>query len=66
MFDADYEYITNTGPKVILQTNKNAKNFKLVSLNLDNLETAWQDFLPEHEKVEAESFKYALFKVLKQ
>jgi len=50
VFDADYDYITNLGSKVILQTNKDAKNFKLVSLDLDNLAAPWQDFLPEHSK----------------
>ena len=38
-------------PKVIFHTNRGAKNFKLVAIDLNNpVETAWEDIVPEHEK----------------
>jgi len=49
-FDADYDYIGNQGTNVIFQTNKNAKNFKLISVDLNNpAESAWVDVLAEDE-----------------
>ncbi|XP_024947163.1 prolyl endopeptidase isoform X3 [Cephus cinctus] len=47
--EADYEYVTNDGSKAIFRTNKNAPNFKLISIDLDDYaEEFWIDLLPEH------------------
>ena len=51
VYEADYDYVANIGPKVIIHTNKNAKNYRLVCIDLNNLnESAWEDLIAEHEK----------------
>ena len=50
-FDADYDYVANVGPKAIFHTNRGARNFKLVSIDVNNpAESAWVDIVPEHAK----------------
>ncbi|XP_043276386.1 prolyl endopeptidase isoform X2 [Venturia canescens] len=47
--EADYEYVTNDGPNAIFRTNKNAPNFRLIRINLeDHAEDKWTVLLPEH------------------
>ncbi|XP_011309908.1 prolyl endopeptidase [Fopius arisanus] len=48
-FEADYEYITNDGSRAIFRTNKNAPNYRLISIDLeDYAESKWTVLLPEH------------------
>ncbi|KAJ6648028.1 Prolyl endopeptidase [Pseudolycoriella hygida] len=37
-FEADYEYITNTGSNIVIRTDKNAPNYRLICIDLDNPE----------------------------
>jgi len=47
-FEADYDYVTNQGPKCVFHTNKNAENFKLVTIDLSSpAESNWIDLVPE-------------------
>ncbi|XP_012274622.1 prolyl endopeptidase isoform X2 [Orussus abietinus] len=49
--EADYEYVTNDGTKAIFRTNRNAPNFKLIAIDLDDYtEDKWTVLLPEHPK----------------
>lgn len=49
-FESDYEYITNTGSKFVIRTNKNAPRYKLICIDLDNPEEKnWSTLIPEHE-----------------
>ena len=46
----DFDYITNTGSKFVFQTNKDAQNYRLVVIDLENpAESNWSVLLPEHE-----------------
>merc|ERR1719444_357165 len=50
-FEADYDYVTNVGTKFYFHTNKNAKRFKLVSIDSTKPdESNWENIVPEHEK----------------
>jgi len=50
-FDADYDYVSNIGTKVLITTNKNAKNNRLVQIDLENPdESAWVDIIKEDAK----------------
>ncbi|XP_066593585.1 prolyl endopeptidase [Prorops nasuta] len=47
--EADHDYVTNDGTKAIFMTNKNASNFKLIAIDLeDYAEEKWVELLPEH------------------
>lgn len=47
-FDIHLQYIKNTGEEFYLMTNKNAGRYKLISVTLQNPDTAsWKDILPE-------------------
>lgn len=47
---SDYEYVTNTGPKVVFRTNRNAPNYRLIVIDFnDPAEEKWQTLVAEHE-----------------
>ncbi|XP_014214333.1 prolyl endopeptidase [Copidosoma floridanum] len=49
ILEADYEYVANLGTKAIFRTNKNAPNYKLIAIDLENFkENSWEEFIPEH------------------
>uniref|UniRef100_W8C4H6 Prolyl endopeptidase n=1 Tax=Ceratitis capitata TaxID=7213 RepID=W8C4H6_CERCA len=49
-FENDYEYITNIGPKMYFRTNKNAPNYRIIIIDLENPhEEHWETIIPEHE-----------------
>ncbi|KAF6211177.1 hypothetical protein GE061_014292 [Apolygus lucorum] len=48
-FEADYLYITNTGSKFVFRTNKDAPNYKLIIIDLENYAREnWITLVPEH------------------
>ncbi|KAF7989729.1 hypothetical protein HCN44_008403 [Aphidius gifuensis] len=48
-FEADYEFITTEGTSAIFRTNKNAPNYQLISIDLnDYASDKWTTLLPEH------------------
>ncbi|XP_053958448.1 prolyl endopeptidase [Anastrepha ludens] len=50
VFEYDYEYITNVGSKIYFRTNKNAPNYRIVIIDLENpLEEYWETIIPEQE-----------------
>ena len=55
-FKSDYNYVTNVGSKFVFQTNCNAPNYQLVSVDLEaddpKESRTWtmQPLVPEHEK----------------
>jgi prolyl oligopeptidase len=50
-FEADYDYITNVGSLAVFQTNRNAKNFKLIQIDLEKpSEANWVDLVAEQER----------------
>lgn len=50
-FQADYDYVTNLGPKAVFKTNRHAKNFKLIEIDLTKpAESNWVDLVAEHER----------------
>lgn len=48
--EAEYEYLYNDGSLTYYRTNKNAMNFKIARLNLDNLDEPIVDIVPEHKQ----------------
>jgi len=51
-FEADYDYVTNQGSKVVFHTNKGAEKYRLVLIDLTNpSESAWTDLVGESEDV---------------
>lgn len=51
--ESDYEYIGNFETKAIFKTNKNAPNYKLISIDLENFKddpSTWSDLIPEHSQ----------------
>lgn len=50
-FEADYDYITNLGSRAVFKTNRNAQNFKLITIDLDRpAETNWVDLVGNQER----------------
>ncbi|KAJ8675607.1 hypothetical protein QAD02_011393, partial [Eretmocerus hayati] len=50
-FGAQYDFVTYDEGKAIFKTNKNASNFKLVGIDLENFEEdKWVDLVPEHPR----------------
>ncbi|XP_065335570.1 prolyl endopeptidase-like [Cloeon dipterum] len=49
--DSDYWYVTNVGSKFIFWTNKDAPNYRLVSIDLENPSMdQWRTLVAEHPK----------------
>ncbi|KAL5965413.1 Prolyl endopeptidase [Taenia solium] len=49
-FEAVFDYITNDGRKVVIQTDLNAPMFKLITIDLDDLgREKWIDLIPHDE-----------------
>ena len=45
-FDADYDYVTNQGTKAVFHTNKNAENYRLITIDLEKpAEANWVDLV---------------------
>nr|AWK60412.1 prolyl oligopeptidase variant 2 [Bombyx mori] len=48
-FEADYEYVTNEDSVCIIRTNKNAPNYRLIMIDLQNpAKENWRTLVPEH------------------
>lgn len=46
-----FQYITNDQNIFYFHTNKNASNYRIVSINFDNpVESEWKDLISEHSK----------------
>ncbi|XP_059086874.1 prolyl endopeptidase-like [Tigriopus californicus] len=49
-FEADYQYVTNTGSKFVFRSNKNAPRYQLICIDLEHPEEKnWSILIPEHE-----------------
>ncbi|XP_058803391.1 prolyl endopeptidase [Phymastichus coffea] len=49
--EADYDYVANFGTRAIFRTNKNAPNYKLISIDLENFEKGnWSELIAEHPR----------------
>ncbi|KAL1139447.1 hypothetical protein AAG570_006431 [Ranatra chinensis] len=47
--EADYVYVTNDGPNFIFRTNKDAPNYRLITINFNNPDPSnWKTLLPQH------------------
>ncbi|XP_034949822.1 prolyl endopeptidase [Chelonus insularis] len=50
-FEADYDYITNVGSKMLFMTNRKAPNYRLVWINFDDYaESNWTNLIDEDSK----------------
>jgi len=49
-FDAEYEFITNTGSVFVFKSNHNAPRYKLLSIDLNNTQNGWQTLVEENSK----------------
>ncbi|XP_068143473.1 LOW QUALITY PROTEIN: prolyl endopeptidase-like [Drosophila tropicalis] len=50
-FESDYNYITNEGTIIYFRTNKDAPNYRVISIDLENSdEENWKTIVKEHEK----------------
>uniref|UniRef100_A0A1B6DCC9 Prolyl endopeptidase n=1 Tax=Clastoptera arizonana TaxID=38151 RepID=A0A1B6DCC9_9HEMI len=48
-YEADYDYITNDGPVFVFRTNKDAPNYRLIKINLENPSPdKWETLVPQH------------------
>ncbi|XP_017493295.1 PREDICTED: prolyl endopeptidase-like, partial [Rhagoletis zephyria] len=55
VFNADYYYVANDGPRTVFRTNLHASNFRLCVVDLSDVAAArlpasWTDLVPEHPK----------------
>nr|CAD7456437.1 unnamed protein product [Timema tahoe] len=49
--EAEYDYVANDGPLVYIRTNKDAPNYKLITIDLNHVEpTNWKTVLPQQER----------------
>lgn len=49
--EADYDYVANVGTRAIFRTNKNAPNYKLISIDLEKFEKDnWSELIAEHPR----------------
>jgi len=48
-FDAEYDYITHSGSVFYFKTNKNAPNYKLVSVDISKSPLEWKDCIVHHD-----------------
>nr|CAI5864187.1 unnamed protein product [Callosobruchus analis] len=49
-FKADYHYVHNIGSQFFFRTNKNAKNYKIITIDFNDVNGQWIDVIPEHPK----------------
>uniref|UniRef100_A0A8D8QBX9 Prolyl endopeptidase n=2 Tax=Cacopsylla melanoneura TaxID=428564 RepID=A0A8D8QBX9_9HEMI len=48
--DSNYEYITNEGSKFIFKTNKNAPNYRLITIDFNNFaDSEWKTLIEENK-----------------
>lgn len=48
-FEADYDFIANTGSKFVFRTNKDAPNYRLIVIDFENpAPENWVTLIPEH------------------
>ena len=50
-FDNSYWTVDNIGDKLLIITNKDAPNYRLISADLKNTSLSWQTIIPESENV---------------
>lgn len=50
-FEAQYDFVANDGKSVYWLTNRDAPNYRMIKMDLDNpSEDNWIDIIPQHEK----------------
>ncbi|XP_033249298.1 prolyl endopeptidase-like [Drosophila miranda] len=50
-FEADYDFVASEGSKMYFKTNKDAPNYRLVMIDVENPdEKNWKTVIPEHSK----------------